>query len=279
MPAPKTRTVDQVDDYFGTRVADPYRWLEDGDDPEVRAWLQAQGAYTRTELDALPDRDAIAAALGAAVRLPRSGLPVHRGGRWFRTANDGDQQQDVLLVADAPFGPARTLIDPNLLGGDGSTSLAEWKPSPDGTLVVVLLQRGRQRLAHLAGARGRQRRRPADEVRWSKFTEPVWLPDGSGFLYNAYGAPSGAEFVSQQLGHAGAAAPARRATSDDEVVLALPGEPDITFEAHVTDDGRWLVVTGTRGTDYNARVWVRELGRRRRARRGCSSRRPNAAGS
>ena len=118
MPRPDTRQVEQVDDFFGTAVADPYRWLEDTDDPEVVAWPQAQAAYTREHLDALPGRARDPRALDRAVRLPHSGRPVHRGGRWFRTSNDGAQQQDILLVSDGPFGAGRVLIDPNLLGGD-----------------------------------------------------------------------------------------------------------------------------------------------------------------
>src|SRR5579875_2119896 len=110
MPRPDTRCVDQLDDFFGTAVADPYRWLEDTDDPEVAAWLKQQGEYSRAYLDALPNRAAIRAALDRVVRLPHSGSPLHRGKRWFRFANDGVQQQDVLLVSEEPFAPARTLI-------------------------------------------------------------------------------------------------------------------------------------------------------------------------
>src|SRR4051812_11683481 len=127
MSRPHTRRVDQVDDYFGTPVPDPYRWLEDGSDPDVAQWLAAQAAHARAHLDALPGRAAGTAALDRAVRIPHSGLPVHRGVSWFRTANDGDQQQDVLLVAAEPFGAARVLIDPNEVPGDGSTALAAWR--------------------------------------------------------------------------------------------------------------------------------------------------------
>ena len=100
---PPTRTVNQTDDYFGTAVEDPYRWLENSDDPEVAEWLAAQAAETRAQLDTLADPAPIRAVLDRAVRRPHSGLPRHHGPYWFRTYNDGVQQQDVLLVEDEPF--------------------------------------------------------------------------------------------------------------------------------------------------------------------------------
>ncbi len=255
-PRPDTPTVDQTDDYFGTLVADPYRWLEDSDEPEVSAWLTAQAAHTRAHLDALPDATPITAALDRAVRLPHSGLPVHRGPHWFRTSNDGVQQQDVLLVADAPFGSPRVLIDPNALGDD-AVSLAAARPSPDGALVAYSYSEAGSDWRTWRVRRTETGEDLPDEVRWSKFTWPTWLPDGSGFLYGAFDAPTGDALMSSNAGmrlmlH-------RLGTEPDELVFALPDEPDVNFWPEVTDDGHWLVVLGTRGTDHRARVWVAEL--------------------
>lgn len=258
MVRPDTRRVDQIDDFFGTKVPDPYRWLEDPDDPEVAAWAAAQGSYTREYLDSLPFRAEISTALDRAVRLPSSGLPIHRGEHWFRTANDGTQQQDVLLVSDEPFGPARPLIDPNEIG-DGSTSLAEYKPSPDGTLVAYSYSEAGSdwrtwRVRDVATGEDL-----ADEVRWAKFTLPTWLADGSGFVYGRFDAPAGDEYVSSnramrlELHRLGTPQDA------DELVHALPDEPDITFWPEITDDGRWLTVFGTKGTEHAGRVWIRDL--------------------
>jgi prolyl oligopeptidase len=259
MSVPKTRQVDQVDDYFGTAVPDPYRWLENGADPEVAEWLAAQAAATRDHLDALPGRAAIVAALDRAVRLPHSGLPVHRGASWFRTANDGVQQQDVLLVSDDPFGPARVLVDPNALGGDGSTSLAEWAPSPDGTMLAYSYRAAGSdwrtwRIREVASGTDR-----ADEIAWSKFTDPQWLPDGSGVVYGRFDPPSGDEFVAANSGQRVELHRVGTTQDDDLVLLALPDEPDVTFWPQITHDGRWLVVIGTRGTELNGRIWVGDL--------------------
>lgn len=255
---PVARTVDVVDDYFGTAVPDPYRWLEHTDEPEVAAWVAAQAAYTTDKLAELPDPAPIRAVLDRAVRRPHSGLPRHRGRYWFRTDNDGVQQQDVLLVEDEAFSAARVLIDPNDLG-DPSVSLAAFQPSPDGELVAYSYSE--------AGSDWRTWRVREtstgtdlpDRVRWSKFTWPHWLPDGSGFVYGAFDAPSGDALVAS---NEGMRLMLHRLGSDaDELLLALPEEPEVNFWSEVTDDGRWLVVFGTRGTDHRARVWVADLDR------------------
>ena len=260
MDRPDTRRVEQLDDFFGTEVADPYRWLEDGDDPDVVAWLKEQGEYSRSVLDTLPHRAAITAALDRTVRLPHSGLPLHRGEWWFRVANDGVQQQDVLLISDEPFGEARTLIDPNLLGGDNSTSLAVARPSPDGTLVAYSYSEAGSdwrtwRVREVATGTDL-----ADEVRWSKFGWPVWLPDGTGFFYSRFDPPPAADaYVARndpgriELHRLGAEQDA------DELIFALPDEPETTSWCELTEDGRWLVVLATKGTEHAARVWVRDL--------------------
>lgn len=261
MDRPKTRTVDQVDDFFGTAVPDPYRWLEDTDDPEVVAWLKQQGERSREYLGALRNRAAITAALDRVVRLPHSGLPLHRGKRWFRFGNDGVQQQDVLLVSEEPFGAARTLIDPNQLDGDGSTSLAVARPSPDGTLVAYSYSE--------AGSDWRTWRVRetatgtdlADEVRWSKFGWPVWLPDGTGFFYDRFEAPPDEADAYVARNDPGRIDLHRLGTEQgaDEVMFALPDEPETTLWSELTDDGGWFVIFATKGTEHSARVWVRDL--------------------
>ncbi|MGH8863004.1 MAG: prolyl oligopeptidase family serine peptidase, partial [Jatrophihabitantaceae bacterium] len=199
----------------------------------------------------------ITAALDRAVRLPHSGLPVHRGGSWFRTANDGVQQQDVLLVAGEPFGPARVLIDPNTLGT--SISLAVARPSPDGSLVAYSYSE--------AGSDWRTWRVREvatgvdlpDAVCWSKFTWPAWLPDGSGFVHGRFDPPTGDEYVASNSGMRLALHRLGTDQADDELVLELPDEPEVTFWPQITEDGRWLVVLGSAGTDPHARVWIRDL--------------------
>src|SRR5688500_13577955 len=102
MRYPATPTVDQVDDYHGEAVADPYRWLEDIDAPETRAWVEQQNAVTQEWLAGAGDRDAMRQRLAALIDHPRAGVPWHRSGRWFQLRNTGLQNQDVLYVMTAP---------------------------------------------------------------------------------------------------------------------------------------------------------------------------------
>lgn len=255
----ETRTVDQVDDYFGTAVADPYRWLEDTDDAEVESWLGRQAERTRRYLDDLPDLPEITAALTGLIDLPSSELPMHRGRGWFRIRNDGVQQQGVLVVSDEPFGVERVLIDPNPLSHDASTSISAAVADRSGALVAYSYTEAGSdwniwRVREVDSGVDRR-----DVVLWSKFTYPVWLPDSSGFLYGAFDAPEGNEFVSSNEAERVQLHRVGTDQSADEVLFELRDEPDVSFWPEITEDGAWLVIHATRGTEHNARIWVREV--------------------
>src|SRR4051794_3268559 len=121
---PESRTVDQCDDFHGTEVADPYRWLEDQNSDEVAGWVRRQADLAEAYLRQLPGRDGLAARLAQLSELPTCTVPRLKGGRWFRQTNDGRQQQSVYRVADRPIGEGRVLIDPNEASPDGTTALA-----------------------------------------------------------------------------------------------------------------------------------------------------------
>ena len=121
---PTTERGAQVDDFFGTQVADPYRWLEATDGEPVRAWVTSQNEMSRPFLDALESRGAIEQRLTALWNYERRGVPTKRGDRYFWYHNDGLQDQDVLMVADAVDGQPRVLIDPNAWSADGKSALA-----------------------------------------------------------------------------------------------------------------------------------------------------------
>ncbi|MGI8867926.1 MAG: prolyl oligopeptidase family serine peptidase [Mycobacteriales bacterium] len=260
MTAPATRTVEHVDDFFGTAVPDPYRWLEDADSEEVRDWVAAQGAATRGYLDTLPGRDAITARLSALWNLPKSFVPVHRGERWFRRTNDGEQQQDVLRVADSPMGDGTVLIDPNPLAPDGSTALSADAPSDDGSLVAYSLSEAGSdwqtwRVRDVASGTDLD-----DVIRWAKFTMACWLPSGDAFVYGGFEPPvEGQEYAGANRGHRLYVHLLGTPQESDELLIALPDEPDWLFAPEVTEDDRWLVVTAAQGTNHETRVWVRDL--------------------
>ncbi len=130
-------TSDQVDDYHGTLIADPYRPLEDADAPATRAWIDAENVLTESVLGAVPGREAIRARLAQLWDVPRRGVPWRRGERWFQLRNTGLQNQDVLWTADGPRAEGRVLLDPNALNAAGTTTLNAISVSESGRLVAI----------------------------------------------------------------------------------------------------------------------------------------------
>jgi prolyl oligopeptidase len=143
---PPTRRGDQTDDYHGTRVADPYRWLEDLDGAETAAWVRAQNGVTTGYLDGTPGRDVIKQRLTAMFNYPRVGLPYREGGRLFFTKNTGLQKQSPYYTARAATAAgvagAALVLDPNAISADGSTSLSMFAPDPSGRYVAYGLSEG-----------------------------------------------------------------------------------------------------------------------------------------
>jgi prolyl oligopeptidase len=136
---PVPPTSDQVDDYHGMPIADPYRPLEDSDGPASRAWIEAQNALTTHLLDGVPSRAAIRARLTELWDYPRSGAPWRRGRRWFQLRNTGLQDQDVLWTADAPEAEGHVLFDPNVLSEEGTTSLGSVAIAESGGMAALAL--------------------------------------------------------------------------------------------------------------------------------------------
>src|SRR4051794_9460146 len=135
---PKTKKVDQVDDYHGTKVADPYRWLEADvrESTEVKDWVDAQNKITNAYLEAIPQREAIKKRLTELWNYERYSLPTKKGGLYFYTRNDGLQNQSVLYVADSPKAKPRVLLDPNKWSKDGTISLGGMSVSPEAKFLA-----------------------------------------------------------------------------------------------------------------------------------------------
>ena len=175
---------DVVEVRHGVEVADPYRYLEDPDAERTRAFVDAQNAVSGPYLAALPARPALLALTTALLTAPRRGVPWERGGRYFVVANPGELDQDQLLCADSldELMTAPTLLlDPNRLSADGTVAMTAARVSPDGTLLGLRAVRGGVGLADHPGPRGRVAAGdPPDELRWTKWVDPTWLPDASG---------------------------------------------------------------------------------------------------
>ena len=125
-----------MDDYHGTLVADPFRWMEELDAPAVQAWVAAENAVTEAYLQAIPERDTIQQRLTRLVDYVRYDTPTKRASYYFYERNDGLQNQNVLYVQDGADGQARLLLDPNTLSEDGTVSVPGWQASHDGRLLA-----------------------------------------------------------------------------------------------------------------------------------------------
>ncbi|MBA3897332.1 MAG: S9 family peptidase, partial [Sphingomonadaceae bacterium] len=259
---PPTATVPVVETRFGEQVADPYRWLE-GDvrtDAKVRGWTEAENRVTEKYLAALPGRDVFMARMRALQDFERYGIPREAGGRYFYTYNTGLQNQSTLWVREGLEGAPRLLIDPNAWAKDGATALAEWAASEDGGLLAYAVQDGGTdwRTIHVLNvATGKPL---SDEVRWVKFSNTAWLKDGSGFFYSRFPEPDGrtlftGEDVNQSVWLHRIGTP----QSVDIEIYATPRDPKLSHTARVTDDGRYLLITTTRGTDPRNAVEIARL--------------------
>lgn len=263
MTYPPTKRVDVVEEQFGERIADPYRWLENDvrSDREVAAWVEAQNELTDAYLATLPGREAFKARIKQLFDFERFGVPIHKGGRYFYSHNTGLQNQAVLWVRDSMNGPGRVLIDPNGWAKDGATALAEWVPSEDGKLLVYGIQDGGsdwRTIKVLDVATGKTL---DDEVKWMKFSNLAWAKDGSGFYYSRFPEPAQGQAF-QQLNENQAIYFHRIGTpqSADALIYATPETSKRGHFAQVTDDGAWLVIITSEGTDDRYEVTLLDLG-------------------
>ncbi len=260
---PETRRDDVVDDYFGVKVPDPYRWLEDDQSEETRAWVRAEQAVTDAWLSAIPERPAIRARVQRLWDYERFSRPEKKGGRYFYLRNSGLQAQDVLCVTEDPASDGRVLLDPNRLSGDGTVALAAWSVTDDGRLLAYALsEAGSDWIAWHVREVASGRDRP-DLVRWSKASGAAWRKDGSGFYYSRYPEPkAGDELKAVNQGHQVFFHRLGTPQSRDRLVFQRPDQPEWYLGAGVTDDGRYLVISAWKGTNPETAVFVQDLRRR-----------------
>jgi prolyl oligopeptidase len=259
---PQTAREDVVEEQFGVRVADPYRWLENDvrNDTRVREWVTAQNQVTNAFLATLPHRAAFRERMRQLYDYERFSVPQKAGSRYFYTRNDGLQNQSVLYVRDGLTGAARQLIDPNSWSQDGATALAEWEPSKDGRYVAYGVQEGGTDWRILKVIDVATGRVLDDEVRWAKFTGIEWAKDGSGFYYSRFPEPSAAQqFQSLNENHAIYFHRIGTPQAQDRLVFATPERPKLSNNGEVSDDGRWLIVFSNEGTDERYEVTLVDL--------------------
>jgi prolyl oligopeptidase len=249
-----------VDTYHGTKVPDPYRWLEDADAPETVKWVDAENALTRAFIDS-PARETLEKRLTDLYNYPRTGIPTKRGTRYFFTHNTGLQNQAVLYVQDGLKGERRVLLDPNTLTPDGTAALTALAINDPGTLIAYGISKsGSDRQEIFVRDVATAADRP-DHIRWAKFTTIAWLKDGSGFYYTRFPqpgtVPAGEENYSHKLYF-------HRLGEDqvkDRLVYERPDDREIVLVASITDDGQTLVITAFKGSSDKSEVYWMEATR------------------
>jgi len=248
-----------VDDYHGTPVPDPYRWLEDPDAPDSRAWIEAENRITESYLAQIPQRDAIRRRLTQLWNYPKYGAPFHKVGRYFFFKNDGLQNQSVLYKQASLVADAEVLLDPNVLSSDGTVALSTLALSEDGRLLAYGTSASGSdweefHVRDIATARDR-----ADHLRWIKFSGASWTHDGRGFFYSRY--PEAADKALTSVNRFQKVYYHRLGTAQaqDVLVYERSDQPDWGFGAAVTDDGRYVVMNVWLGTDRRNRVHYLDL--------------------
>src|SRR5215831_11486047 len=174
---PATRQTNQVDDYHGVRVADPYRWLEDDSSSETKAWVATENKVTSAYLDEIPQRNAITGRLSRLWRYLRYSVPFKEGGRYFYTKNDGLQNQSVLYTMDSLTGEPRVLLDPNKLSPDGTAALGGYAISDDGALMAYGVAAAGSDWQEWKVRDVRTAQDLSDDIKWVKFSSASWTKD------------------------------------------------------------------------------------------------------
>ncbi|HTS80284.1 MAG TPA: prolyl oligopeptidase family serine peptidase [Myxococcaceae bacterium] len=256
---PVARKVDVVDDYHGTKVADPYRWLEDPASPGYQEWIDAEQSLTERFLSTIPDRGPLRERLTALWDYERYGVPFREGKRVFFERNSGLQNQPVLHVVDLPRFEPRVLLDPNTLSKDGTVALARAVPSRDASLVAYGLAEAGSDWEEWRVRKTDTGEDLPDRIQWVKFSAAEWTPDGHGFYYSRFDehGPNQLRDTNyfQKLYYHRLGTP----QSADRLVYERKDQKEWGFGATVSDDGRWLVIAVSQGTDPRNRVYLQDL--------------------
>jgi prolyl oligopeptidase len=246
---PETRRDTTVDDYFGTKVPAPYRWMEDQSSKQVEAWVEAENKVTFAYLDKVPVRDWINKRITKLWNYEKVGVPSRYAGELFYSKNSGLQNQSPIYSQKSLTGESTLILDPNKLSPDGSIALAGYEPSPDGKYLCFGLSQGGAdwRDYHILDLT--TSKDLADTVRWGKFSGISWTNDNQGFFYSRFPEPKGealtAEAIGQRLCYHKLGTP----QSEDKLFYDLKDKPGWYVGASVSEDGRYVVIYLNKGTE------------------------------
>ena len=276
MTYPVTKMVDRVDTYHGVKVADPYRWLENPDAEDTKAWVEAQNKVTFGYLQNIPERESIQKRLTELWNYEKYGMPfkrgdhyfddkndglqIKRGDRYFYYKNDGLQNQSVLYAIESLKGEPRVLLDPNTLSSDGIVALSGIAISDDGSQLAYGISKSGSDWQEWKVRDVVTGQDLSDDIKWVKFSEASWTNDGKGFYYSRYAEPDektkleAANHFQKLYYHR-----IGTAQSDDVLVYERLDQKNWGFSGDVTEDGRYLIISVWKGTDRQNLVFYKDL--------------------
>ncbi len=257
---PAAAKTDHVDDYHGTKVADPYHWLEDANSPETKAWVEAENKVTFDYLRKLPGWQYIHDRVTALWDYEKFGVPRKEGGRYFLSKNSGVQNQSVIYTMATLGDEPTELLDPNKLSDDGTVALSSYAISKDGKLMAYALSTSGSDWIDWHVKDVSTGIDLTDQVKWSKFSDASWTADGKGFFYSRYDEPDAktqlqsTNYHQKLFYHRVGEEQAR-----DTLIYERKDQKEWGFGGDVTDDGKYLIIHVSQGTDPKNRVFYRAL--------------------
>ncbi|UCF32817.1 MAG: S9 family peptidase [Phycisphaerales bacterium] len=257
---PETKKVDVDDDYHGVQVPDPYRWLEDENARDTKAWVKAQNKVTFGWLEDIPERERILERLTNLYNFEKYKLPRQKGGRYFYEKNDGLQDQYVLHTGRSLEGEPRVLLDPNKLSKDGTIALMGYEASEDASLLAYSISDAGSDWREVKVRDVKTGKDQEDHLKWVKFSGISWTHDNKGFFYSRYDEPKSEEELTgvnyyHKLYYHRVGAP----QSADELIYENPEEKEWGINGLVTDDGRYLIIHIQKGSARKNLIYYKDL--------------------
>lgn len=257
---PKTKKVEQTDEYHGVKVADPYRWLEDDNSAETKAWVEAQNKVTFDYLKTIPQREQLKKRLTELWDYEKYSAPFKEGGKYFYYKNDGLQNQSVLYVTDSPDKPGRVLLDPNKLSADGTVALSGVSISDDGKIMAYGVSVSGSDWQEWRFRDVETGKDLPDVLKDIKFSGASWSKDNSGIYYSRYPAVDEKAKLTalnydQKIYYHKLGTP----QTEDYVVYERPDDKEMSVGGGVTEDGNWLIIYVSKGTSPKNMIYFKNL--------------------
>jgi prolyl oligopeptidase len=257
---PKPKKVDQVDDYFGTKVPDPYRWLEDENSAETAKWVEQENAVTFAYLEKIPFRQQVKQRIEKLYNYPKYSAPARKGEYFFFSKNDGLQNQSVLYIQKGLEGKLEVLLDPNKFSTDGTSRLGAFALSKDGKYAVYGISKGGSDWQDYYVMEVQTRKTLNDAVHWVKVSGTAWA--GDGFFYSRYDEPEkGKELTTKNENHKVYFHKVGTSQADDALAYQDPENPQRFHTVSTTEDERFAILDiSERGKGKNGNaLYYRDL--------------------